>query len=326
MKLDEAFDYLSRVCSSSRVAQAYIIEGDPRGDAQVLAERTLALLFCEANKKPCGECKSCHQIKHHTHPDALWIEPQKKSRIISIEQVRNLQQLIFQTAFAGGWKACVLVGADRLGAPAANAFLKTLEEPPGKSVFFLLTDSPQSLLPTIWSRCQHIGLSGDEVNLREEWKDMLTDILAASGNRTGTASLGAAERTIRLLKQMKSAAYDEECEAAEARATEDENGANKPEEDDDTLDARAEARFREWRRSVMRLIMNWHRDVLLLVCGSEEDLLFNDSHARMLREAARGTSKSKAVNNLRIIEEMNRRIDENLPEAPVLSYGFSRLG
>ena len=326
MKLDEAFDYLSRVCSSSRVAQAYIIEGDPRGDAQVLAERTLALLFCEATKKPCGECKPCRQIKHHTHPDALWIEPQKKSRIISIEQIRNLQQLIFQTAFAGGWKACVLVGADRLGQEASNAFLKTLEEPPEKSVFFLLTDSPKSMLPTIWSRCQHIGLSGDEVNLREEWKSALIEILAASGNRNAASSLGAAERTIRLLKQMKSAAYDEESEAAEARATEDEKGIKKIEEDDDTLDARAEARFREWRRSVMRLIMNWHRDILLLACGAEDDLLFNNSHAKMLRDIAKGVTKSKAVNNLRIIEEINRRIESNLPDAPVLSYGFSRLG
>jgi DNA polymerase III subunit delta' len=234
--------------------------------------------------------------------------------------------LIFQTAFAGGWKACVLVGADRLGQEASNAFLKTLEEPPEKSVFFLLTDSPQSLLPTIWSRCQHIGLSGDEVNLRDEWKKELIGILAASGNRNATAALGASERIIRLLKQMKSAAIDEEYEAAEARATEDEKGAKKAEEDDDTLDARAEARFREWRRSVMRLIMNWQRDILLLVCGAEDDLLFNNSHAKMLKETARGTTKSKAVNNLRIIEEMNRRIETNLPEAPVLSYGFSRLG
>jgi DNA polymerase-3 subunit delta' len=326
MNLDEAFDYLRRVFESSKVAQAYIVEGDLRGNAQQLTERTLPLLFCEATSKPCGRCRACHQIKQHTHPDVLWVEPQKKSRIISIDQVRELQQLIFQTAFAGGWKACVLVGADRLNQSASNAFLKTLEEPPEKSVFFLLTDSPQSLLPTIISRCQYISLSTDEIAIRDEWREELRDILAGHVANNPTLAIANAERMLRLLKKMKAVAIDEEYERAENRAVVDESGKKKVTEEDDTLDARAEAQYREWRKSVLRLMLSWHRDILLLVCGSEHELLINDDQTALLAAKAQGISQSKALANVRIIEDINRRIEENLAEGPVINFAFQRLG
>ena len=84
----------------------------------------------------------------------LWIEPESKSRRILIAQVRDIQHRIYKTAFAGGWKACVLVGADRMGMEAANAFLKTLEEPPSTVTIVLLTNDYDAVLPTIASRCQ----------------------------------------------------------------------------------------------------------------------------------------------------------------------------
>ena len=325
MNLDEAFDYLRRVFESARFAHAYIVEGDLRGNAEKLTERTLPLLFCESKKKPCGTCRACYQIKQHTHPDVLWVEPQKKSRIISVEQVRELQQLIYQTAFAGGWKACVLVGADRLHPSASNAFLKTLEEPPEKSVFFLLTDSPQSLLPTIISRCQYISLSSDEINMRDEWRQDLYGVLTGHAGRSPVLAIANAERMLRLLKEMKAAAVKEEYEKAEKRAIVDETGKRKITEEDDTLDARAEAQYREWRKSALRLMLSWHRDILLLACGADKDLLTNKAPAEFLVKTAGGMSVSKALGNVRVIEDINRRIEENLAEGPVMNFAFQRL-
>ena len=152
MKIDEAYDCFRKSVEADRLAQAYLVIGPPRGAAGVLAERVLQLLFCESTDGPCGRCHGCGAVEAHTTPDVLWVEPQKKSRAISIEQIRDLQGRTFQTSVQGGWKGCVIVAADRMGAGAANAFLKTLEEPPPRSLFLLLSDTPNALLPTIVSR------------------------------------------------------------------------------------------------------------------------------------------------------------------------------
>ena len=81
------------------------------------------------------------------------IEPEKKSRVIAVDAVRALNHRIQTSSFAGGWKVAVIKYADRLNDQAANAFLKTLEEPPARTLLLLLTDAPQSLLPTVVSRC-----------------------------------------------------------------------------------------------------------------------------------------------------------------------------
>ena len=148
MNIDKAFEYLKKGLASGRLAHSYVVTAPPRGDGLLLAERVYQLLFCDDPGRGCGKCKGCRQVSEHTHPDLLWVEPQKKSRIISIDQIRELQKRIRKTSFAGGWKGCVLVGADRMPAPAANAFLKTLEEPPAKSLIFLLTEKGFILL--IW--------------------------------------------------------------------------------------------------------------------------------------------------------------------------------
>ena len=143
MKADAAYNFLKVGFEADRLAQGYIVVGAIRGEAGELVQQVLQLLFCESAEKGCGSCRGCSRASDHTHPDLQWVEPQKKSRAISVEQVRNLEQGVYLTSFEGGWKACVMCGADRMSDQAANAFLKTLDEPPEKTVFFLLTDAPQ---------------------------------------------------------------------------------------------------------------------------------------------------------------------------------------
>ena len=135
MKLAEALTCFEFGLSSGRCAHAYLVVGDPRGEAGVFAERCLQRLFCVGDRKPCGACVACGQVAEHTYPDMMWIEPQLKSRQISIERVRELCLRMGQKPFAGVWKACIIAGADRLNASSANALLKTLEEPAGNSIF-----------------------------------------------------------------------------------------------------------------------------------------------------------------------------------------------
>lgn len=316
MKLDEAFDNFRRGFESDRLAQAYIIVGLTHGDGRDLVEKALGLIFCTATEKLCGLCRSCRQVEDHTHPDILWVEPQMKSRKISIEQVRNLQRRVFYTSFSGGWKACVLVCADRLGAEASNAFLKTLEEPPGKSIFFLLTDSPQFLLPTIVSRCQCITVSGDESRLPDVWRESIVDILTDSGPDNIVAAFARSDRLVRLLKEIKNAAQEEESAIAAARALD---------EDDGTLNARTNSRYREIRTGIMRFVLLWYRDILLLVCGADDNVVCNISYLDFMKEKVNGMTYRQAFRNVAFVEAMNHQLERNLPEGPVLSSGFCRL-
>ena len=325
MKVEAAFELVRHAFQAGRFAHAYVFEGALRGEALALAHRTLALLLCERKAPPCGQCRACRQVADHTHPDVLWVEPRLKSRQISVDQVREeLQPRMNQTSFLGAWKACVLVGADRLSGEASNAFLKMLEEPPGRSVFLLLTDSPQFLLPTIRSRCQRLAVGGEGVGagLPEEWRAPLNDLLAGRATPSPQAVgevlsvLSRASRLTGMLKALKDLAQKVERELA---------GEGAREEEEETLDARAGARYREWRADVMRTVLHWYRDRLLLACGADQGLLFHAADLDALQGQARGLSWRRALRHVAVVEEMNRQMARNLPEPLVLSYGFERL-
>ena len=163
MTVDEAFQRRVTAHRSKRFAQGYTVAGPAQTLGADLAVRILQVLFCDSGDG-CGHCVNCVKVAGRTHSDVLWIEPQKRSRIISIDQVRKLQARMAQTSLEGRWKCAVMVGADRLGPEASNAFLKTLEEPTSNTVFFLLSDNPQLMLTTIRSRCQSVRFR----NLTEE--------------------------------------------------------------------------------------------------------------------------------------------------------------
>ena len=321
MKIEDAIQNIRHAFESERLAQAYIVAGAPREEGRVLAEQVLGLVFCAERKKPCGNCRACAEVRGHTHPDILWVEPQKKSRKISIEQIRELQKQVFQTSFSGGWKACVLVGADRMGDQAANAFLKTLEEPPARCLFLLLTDSPQFLLPTVVSRCQTVSVATGNLSLSVERRKRVVEILgrrgvARPGKRSAIAAFGIGESLVGFLDEIEEAIEKEEAELA------GEGGAGG---DDETLDARISSRYREARSAIMHAILLWHRDILMLVCGMDRRLVFREDAFDCLKRQSNGLSFRAALRNLQTVEDMNRQLERSLPEKTVLDFGFSRL-
>jgi len=76
--VDEAVNLIRASIQADRLCHAYLVIGPPRAEGRELAERVLAMLFCEATERPCGNCRPCGQISAHTHPDAAWLEPQKR--------------------------------------------------------------------------------------------------------------------------------------------------------------------------------------------------------------------------------------------------------
>lgn len=149
MEVAEAYSLISRAIDAGRAAHGYLIAGAPDGNASELTSLILHRLFPN----------EAAQVDAGTHPDIVTLAPEGKARIITVEALREkIVGPMSLAAFSGGWKVGVISGADRLRAESANAFLKSLEEPTPKTLYLLLTDQPDAILPTIVSRSQRIDL------------------------------------------------------------------------------------------------------------------------------------------------------------------------
>lgn len=150
---------LQAAMSSNRLAHAYLFHGEDRIGKRQVAVRLAQALLCDfAPDSPdgCGTCRSCVQIEARTHPDFNVIEPDPEQATlqIKIEQIRDLEQHMIYRPLIGDRKICVIDDADRMTIGAANALLKTLEEPPDHSLFLLVSSRAFALPATIRSRCQ----------------------------------------------------------------------------------------------------------------------------------------------------------------------------
>ncbi|SNS85054.1 DNA polymerase III subunit delta' [Pseudomonas segetis] len=136
-------------------AHAYLLHGAPGIGKRALAERLRARLLCQQPQglDACGECKSCHLLAAGTHPDSAVLEPEEFDKPIKVDQVRSLVNFLVQTAQLAGRKVVVVEPAESMNLNAANALLKSLEEPSGDTVILMISHQPSRLLPTVKSRC-----------------------------------------------------------------------------------------------------------------------------------------------------------------------------
>jgi DNA polymerase-3 subunit delta' len=165
---------LKRALANKALAHAYLFSGERGIGKKMTALALAASVNCPARRGNggCGECPSCLSVAALTHPDVHVVMPEseneqllatwsskaveKASDEIKIDQIRQAQESLTLTPSEGSKKILIVDGAETLNVPAQNAFLKTLEEPPGDALIVLITSMPQSLLPTIRSRCQEI--------------------------------------------------------------------------------------------------------------------------------------------------------------------------
>jgi len=316
MTFDETFQLIKRALDAGRPANGYLIVGSVRGLGMDLAILITQTLFCTGEAKPCRACDACRRVAERIEPDVHWIFPEKKSRVISADQMReNLLAAMSQTSFAGGWKVGILAGADCLNAASANAFLKTLEEPPEKTLFLLLTDAPQQLLPTIVSRCQRIDLDAFR-ELGEPWRGNLLDTLASPFFRSPMERLVSANQLYAILQEMQAKA--EELVKVERAQVE------KVEDDEDVFKAKVSARYRELRADFLISFMRWFRDLFVIRAGGAEWAYFKEK-LDVLKERAARLTLAQTFYNLNAAEEMARQFDRNLSEEMVLAYAVDRI-
>lgn len=155
--LQDAAETLVQALDQNRMAHAVLISGDQGVGKRWLAEALAALMVCErrvpGSRAPCGECRQCRLVAGESHPDIRICQPEK-SKMIRIDQIRALSEFAVASPQVAVLKVVILDRADQLNLNAANALLKTLEEPAGDVVLLLLQETGRPVLPTIRSRCR----------------------------------------------------------------------------------------------------------------------------------------------------------------------------
>ncbi len=164
--------FLQNAFLQNRLSHAYLLSGIPGIGKTDFAKQFSQFLLCE-NNKSCGICRACKHMAADTHPDFMLVKPEEKSHAIKIDQIRLMSEKLSKTAHDGGYQIVIISPADAMPVQAANALLKTLEEPAGKVILFLIDDQKSILPATIISRCQTLFFSGDHIDLRKYNNELL---------------------------------------------------------------------------------------------------------------------------------------------------------
>jgi len=258
---DEAFALLEQSRARGRFAQAYLITGGPGAGKRDLLEKLATALLGEKSAP----------LKH---PDVHAVEPQMKSRVIGIEAMQGLIGELQMRSLMGGPKLAVIYDAERMNTSAANALLRTLEEPPGQTYFFLLSTQPEQLLETILSRCIEVPLRTLEKQPLSPRQRTLLDTLRAAPMGGDLAAVFGLVRQFAVLLAEAKADIDEQSEAAfkKEETVLKQVGARRDaiDEREDFYKALTESRYRAERDGLLAIVEQWFADALRHQHGAPE--------------------------------------------------------
>ncbi len=193
----QALGIIRHALQAGRLPHALLLSGPEGVGKRQVALEVAKALNCSgvpaggtaAGPDACDACRSCRLVESGAHPDVVVLELAPKERWLKIDQIREIEHHVTRTPYAGRRRVAIVDAAECMTSQAQNAFLKTLEEPPGRAVLILISGAPTALLPTVRSRCQEVrfGPLPDAV---------LSTLLAEEGLDAGeaqrAAELGAA--------------------------------------------------------------------------------------------------------------------------------------
>jgi DNA polymerase-3 subunit delta' len=169
--LAPAMASLNAARKAGRLPHALLIHDSAAGaGGDWLANWAASVALClSPDEAPCGKCAGCVRVANNQHPDLVRVVPIEDSKQLRIEQVRELAQELALTSHQGGYKVGILSPADSMNRFAANALLKTLEEPPARTLLILVASQPSRLPATILSRCQKLKVRAPTRAESLEW-------------------------------------------------------------------------------------------------------------------------------------------------------------
>lgn len=324
---------LQRSLERGRLGHAYLFSGTQLESLEGLARTLAKTLNCQQPVKAdglardcCDLCASCRKIDGEAHGDVHWVRPESKSRVIVVDQMRELMREIQLKPGEAEFKVAIIVGADRLKAEAANAFLKTLEEPPAKSVLILLTTEPGRILETIVSRCLRLNFGGEATRKWDatllEWLAKFSE-LAANEQKSLLGRYRLMDGLTSRLAEMK-ARVEEELTARSPLEKFDDIEKDLRERWEAELKAAIEAEYRRQRTDLLLLLQWWLRDVWLHTLAAGSEFLNFPQMTGAARVAGR-LSPQQAMENLRAVEKTQRMLHTNVQEALTLEVALLKL-
>jgi DNA polymerase-3 subunit delta' len=351
----QAETMLARAIAAERVSHAYLFLGPGASGKTTAAHLFAQALNCENLQpesqqrgvlSPCGKCRSCRLIESRSHPEVVDVEAASKSgQNISIEQAREIRLNATLRPRLGRRRVYIFASAEKLSEPAANALLKTLEEPSETVCLILCAPSPSFVLPTIRSRCQTVrfGLA-PAAEIAAVLVEGGTDaesagaLARASGGRTGLALSWARNPSIleqrRQVLQLFSEALASQADgnptlgAGALRLAEQlvkVSSVREKGEKGEKEEGSATRIAREGLRTQLDLALTFLRDRLLLTLGAEESLVQNQDFREALTELARNLSRGRALQDVQIVREAQQLLDRNVTTLLVAERMFWAL-
>ena len=312
---DTAFNLLRRTHEQNRLAHAYLISGPPGSGKQRLAAELASLV----NGTPSSDVFSARAR------DIFVAQPESKSRRIVIEQIRDLEHALQMRASNGRRKVAIVSDADRLQPQAANAFLKTLEEPPKDSLLLLLSALPEALPETILSRCIAIPLApeGHPKNKAEEKqlvKLLQQTVCEQSWNIQYAYRLAQEfQRLLRAIREEIKIETDKALKGEETRYKDSTDGAWL-EEREEYYKALTESFYLQRRAGLIETLFAWWSDVLRSSNRVERRNLPNAG--KETGELARRFTTAEILRRIQRLEELRDHLSRNIQEALAIEVAF----
>ena len=344
-------EHLSTAVANGAVAQAYLFVGPPVSGKTDAAWMLAKALLCE--KGGCGTCDSCIRVARRTHPDVHVHEPDGASGYM-VDQIRELVRDTSLAPVRAARKVYILDRADLLGTSAANAFLKTLEEPPADVTFILLGRSREQVLTTIVSRCQVVPFRtipateaarvlcsatgcSDEQALRAlaacggslakartfllspSRREVRHRVLEVLDRMAGADDLDILDNARDLLIAVKAPLDDVRAShAAQLEESRDYLGKGAITQLEKRQKRELTAREREGLVELLNIVRSWLRDLLLLSSNVTAEPIVNGDHDAALNRVSSQVEPGALTAALAAVDEAQARISYNVSSQLVI--------
>jgi DNA polymerase III subunit delta' len=335
---DQAFELISSAFKRGRLGHAFLVIGSEECGAHRLASRMVDLVNADHNEPVSlgfdlfGEAP----VQAHQEPKPLdelegelvrVLRPEKKSRIISVPAMRKFEKSLYISAPKDKWNIGIVEPADRLNDSSANAFLKTLEEPPNRTLLILISQYPERLLPTILSRCLNIHLVGTKQkktstaelevlqSIATHCKNGLNSDIQALKMKSAFANT-LSERRIFIEASNDQALKDEE--AAYAKTTD----GSWLKERQEYYKSRTESEYLLERTLLIDTLVSWFGDIVRQKC--QYPYFDYPQIAKLTSRLAESIPLNDLLNRMQALESLRDALTTNAEEKLTLEVGFLR--
>lgn len=355
---DQIKDYLTRMVEKKAIAHSLLFAGPDGIGKGLFAEAFATQVICHHD--PHGGHR--HKIEVGAHPDIRVYRPEGKIGMHSIDSMRQFSEEVYQAPYEAPWKVFILHDADRMLTYSANALLKTFEEPAPQSLIILLSSQPESLLPTILSRCRQMRfhtipeeaivtfIQERTKKSADEAKEIAALAQGSLGNAVRLLEEGGSvlrEKILQILVKGKMSTYTELIQAAREIADQVEEGKQQTEDAlraslmqaypdgltsiqqhglDKDIEGAVSMRSAKEAHAIFDTILSWYRDMhLLQVKGSNAYLFHRDFHQQMSQDLQQGNLLSlESVQ--KAVAQVRLALERSTPLVYCLENLFLQLG